>query len=100
MTYRLLTGHDRDARRSYWPGEDRFRPEQPDAVYDFTQRLIVAEAEFHDDESMTELVPPSWCGPEITERAHFTGANLARLTALPTPVATAALATAIASAHR
>ncbi len=59
--------------------------------------LLVAEAEFRDDESMTAFVAPSWCGSEITENLEFTGANLAHTAVLPTLVAQAALATALAS---
>ncbi len=49
--------------------------------------LVIAEAEFADDESMAAFVPPAWCGTEITGNPALTGAALARISALPRPSA-------------
>lgn len=57
--------------------------------------LMVAEAEFTDDESMLAFLPPPWCGAEITDHPELTGAHLARIAALPAAEATTALAAAL-----
>lgn len=61
--------------------------------------LIIAEAEFADDEAMTAFVPPPWCGIEITHHPALTGGNLARIANLPPSEAAAALAAAITEAR-
>ena len=58
--------------------------------------LIVAEAEFADDETMTAFQPPRWCGREITDHPPLTGAKLARIAAMPHDDAKSALAQALA----
>lgn len=62
--------------------------------------LIIAEAEFLDDETMTAFEPPAWCGHEITDHPSLTGANLARIAALPNAEATSALTDALAAVER
>lgn len=59
--------------------------------------LIVAEAEFAADEPMDAFVPPPWCGREITAHPDLTGANLARLSALPGNDGARALAAILSS---
>jgi CYTH domain-containing protein len=62
--------------------------------------LVIAEAEFGDDDAMAAFVPPSWCGVEITGRPDLGGGELARLGAMAAPDARAALAAALGSASR
>jgi hypothetical protein len=83
----------------HWLKKERlsFPPMGVDVFEGSLAGLLVAEVEFRNDQSMTAFVPPPWCGPEITEHLEFTGANLARIAALPTPAARAALAAALLS---
>jgi CYTH domain-containing protein len=80
----------------HWLKKERlsFPPMGVDVFQGALAGLLVAEAEFSNDESMAAFVPPPWCGPEITEHLEFTGANLARIAALPPLAARAALAAA------
>ena len=85
-----------------WLSKERlsFPPIGVDLFHGPLAGLIVAEAEFRDDETMTAFVPPPWCGPEITEHPDLTGANLARIAALPTFDAAEALSAALSSMRR
>ncbi len=63
--------------------------------------LVIAEAEFSDDDEMLQFVAPSWCEVEITEHFGFTGGNLARIAALDGTAAVDALAELLRSmGHR
>ena len=63
--------------------------------------LMIAEAEFSDDDGMLQFVAPSWCAVEITEHFGFTGGNLARIAALEGTAAVDALAELLRSmGHR
>lgn len=80
-----------------WLSKDRlsFPPMGVDVFGGPLAGLIIAEAEFQDDETMTAFVPPVWCGHEVTEHGALAGASLARMAALPTSGAAEALAAAL-----
>lgn len=61
--------------------------------------LMIAEVEFDDDEAMFGIVPPQWCGAEVTDNADLVGARLARLANMPSAAASAALSASLAAVH-
>ena len=60
-----------------------FPPMGVDVFSGALEGLIIAEAEFADDETMSAFVPPLWCGPEVTLVDELAGGNLARLASRP-----------------
>jgi CYTH domain-containing protein len=69
-----------------------FPPMGVDVFHEPLEGLMIAEAEFSDDDEMLKFVAPSWCEEEITEHFGFTGGNLARIAALDGTAAADALA--------
>ncbi len=83
----------------HWLSKQRFSsaPMGVDVFDGPLMGLIIAEAEFHDDEAMTAFAPPLWCGLEVTDHPILTGASLARMAAMPHSEAAAALAAVLSS---
>ena len=87
--FRVLSGDWLDKTRLSFP------PMGVDVFGGPLAGLMIAEAEFDDDDAMSAFVPPTWCGREITDVPSMTGANLARISKLPPIEAAAALGDAL-----
>ena len=86
----------------HWLSKQRlsFPPMGVDVFEGPLMGLMIAEAEFHDDETMAAFVPPPWCGHEVTEHPSLTGASLARMAGITVSDAATALNAVLASIGR